>query len=346
VILKLKYERVEKMKICSLFVLILIIVSCSSVTDKHDARLSGYRYPFPVQQFKIYTQNQNLEMAYMDLNSKSKNVVVLLHGKNFSGFYWEKIAKDLFKRGFRVIIPDQIGFGKSSKPEYYQYSFAQMALNTKKLLLELNVHKFSLVGHSMGGMLAVTLADKFHESIKKTILINPIGLEDYSRYVNFKDPSFFYKIELNKNIDKIRNYQKKNYYAGKWNSEYEKLITPFAKQIGGPDWPLVAWNNALTYGPIFTENIIDKLKRTRVPTHILLGTRDRTGPGRKWKKNGVSYLLGQYHLMKSKIMKLNRRIKVVNLEELGHLPQFEDYQSFSNIFYDYFPSRLNIHPRQ
>jgi pimeloyl-ACP methyl ester carboxylesterase len=47
----------------------------------------------------------------------SKGAVVLLHGKNFAGFYWERIAHDLIQKGYRVIIPDQIGFGKSSKPE-------------------------------------------------------------------------------------------------------------------------------------------------------------------------------------------------------------------------------------
>ncbi len=325
------------MKGILILIFISMLTSCSSVTDKYDARLTGYSYPFTVEYFKIHTQNQNLEMAYMDINSKSKNVAVLLHGKNFSGFYWEKIAKELVRRGYRVIIPDQIGFGKSSKPKFYQYSFPQLSLNTKKLLTDLNVDKFSLVGHSMGGMLAVTLADKFSRIIRQVILINPIGLDDYSKYVEFKDPSFFYKLELSKNIGKMRSYQKKNYYAGKWNSEYEKLITPFAKQIDSKDWPLVAWNNALTYAPIFTENIIDKLKRIQVPTHMILGTRDRTGPGRNWKIPGESYLLGQYHLMKNRIVALNKKIEVTNLENLGHLPHIENYQSFSSHFYNLFP---------
>jgi len=60
--------------------------------------------------------------------------VVLLHGKNFNIAYWEQTIKELSKQGFRVIAPDQIGFGKSTKPASYQYSFQQLALNTKSIL--------------------------------------------------------------------------------------------------------------------------------------------------------------------------------------------------------------------
>ncbi len=45
----------------------------------------------------------------------------------------------LLKEGYNVIVPDQIGFGKSSKPKYYDYTFQQLALNTKALLDSLNI---------------------------------------------------------------------------------------------------------------------------------------------------------------------------------------------------------------
>ena len=75
-------------------------------------------------------------MAYMDVkpgNYNGKNIM-LLHGKNFNGAYWQTTIDYLSKEGFRVIVPDQIGFGKSTKPKSYQYTFQQLALNTKTLL--------------------------------------------------------------------------------------------------------------------------------------------------------------------------------------------------------------------
>ncbi len=68
-------------------------------------------------------------MAYMDVTAKNPNskTVVLLHGKNFNGAYWKTTIEALTKEGYRVIVPDQIGFGKSSKPVGYQFTFQQLA---------------------------------------------------------------------------------------------------------------------------------------------------------------------------------------------------------------------------
>jgi pimeloyl-ACP methyl ester carboxylesterase len=258
--------------------------------------------------------------------------MVLLHGKNFSGYYWEQVANDLLKRKYRVIIPDQIGFGKSSKPDYYQYSFGQLALNTKLLLDSLNIKKIDIVGHSMGGMLAVTFAVNYVESVNKLILINPIGLEDYSKYVAFKDVNFFYQNELKTTLEKAINYQKTNYYDGKWSIEYEQLLEPLKGMLAGEDWPVVAWNNALTYGPIFSENIVDRMSQINQETFLIIGTRDKTGPGRGWLKPGVSRELGDYTQLGKSTQKLIKGSTLIELVGLGHMPQYENYPAFIKAF--------------
>ncbi len=301
---------------------------------KYNKELDGFSYPFKVKTFKLNSQNQNLKMRYMDIGDRdAKKVIVLLHGKNFSGYYWQRVAKDLLKKKYRVIMPDQIGFGKSSKPNSYQYSFGQLALNTKSLLDSLNVKSFDLVGHSMGGMLATTFAVNYPKSVNKLILINPIGLEDYGKYAKFKDVNFFYKRELAKTLDKARNYQKKNYYDGKWSSEYEKLLLPLKGMLAGDDWSIIAWNNALTYGPIFSENIVDRLSQIRSETFLIIGTRDKTGPGRGWLKDGVTRKLGQYNELGKSTKKLIKGSTLIELEGLGHMPQYENYKVFIKALY-------------
>lgn len=83
-----------------------------------DVDLKDYEYPFPVHYITLNVQGEVLKMAYMDVKPMRANghVVMLGHGKNFSGAYWRQTAKVLSENGYRVIIPDQIGFGKSSKP--------------------------------------------------------------------------------------------------------------------------------------------------------------------------------------------------------------------------------------
>ena len=80
--------------------------------------------------------------------------------------------------GYRVIAPDQIGWGKSSKPDI-RYSFQLLAANTAHLLDTLHVTKAVVLGHSTGGMLAVRFALMYPERVSQLILEDPIGLEDY-----------------------------------------------------------------------------------------------------------------------------------------------------------------------
>jgi pimeloyl-ACP methyl ester carboxylesterase len=301
---------------------------------KYNKELDGFAYPFEVKTFDFNSQNKPLKMRYMDIGDKNaKKTIVLMHGKNFAGYYWESVANDLVNNNYRVIIPDQIGFGKSSKPDFYQYSFGQLALNTKLLLDSLNIKKADIVGHSMGGMVAVTFTANYADNVNKLILINPIGLEAYGKYTEFKDVNFFYKNELGKTLEKARNYQKKNYYDGKWSDEYEKLLIPLKGMLAGDDWQTIAWNNALTYGPIFSENIVDRFSQIKNDTVIIIGTRDTTGPGRGWMKAGETRKLGNFKQLGIDTQNRIKGSTLIELEGLGHMPHFEDYDAFIKAFH-------------
>jgi pimeloyl-ACP methyl ester carboxylesterase len=84
----------------------------------------------------------------------------------------------LASKGYRVVVPDQLGFGKSAKPDI-RYSFDLLAHNTKMLLDSLGVPRAAIIGHSFGGMLAVYFTRDFPEKTAVLALENPIGLEDY-----------------------------------------------------------------------------------------------------------------------------------------------------------------------
>ena len=79
---------------------------------------------------------------------------------------------------------------------------------------------------------------------------------------------------------------------------------------------------------IFTGSVIEDFKNFKLPVSIILGTRDRTGPGRNWKKAGVNYDLGRYDLLGKKVKKMNSNINLIELEGLGHLLQIEDFELF------------------
>jgi hypothetical protein len=63
---------------------------------KYHKELDGFNHPFDVKIFRFHSQSQDLKMRYMDIGDKNAlKVIVLLHGKNFSAYYWEKSQKIL-----------------------------------------------------------------------------------------------------------------------------------------------------------------------------------------------------------------------------------------------------------
>lgn len=321
-------------------ILFVILLSQSVLAQKienssrfvYDAQLSDYKYDFDVSYFPISSQRQALQMAYIYLQGEpDKPVVTLMHGKNFNAHYWTQTALFLHKKGYGVLIPDQIGFGKSSKPANYQYSFSALAHHTRELMTSLKIKMSIVIGHSMGGMLASRFALMYPQFTQQLILVNPIGLENYLQYVEYKDTGYFYKKELAKTPEGIKRYQQKNYYDGTWNDKYEALTHFMIGQTQGPDKELIAWVNAQTYDMIFTQPVITEFKDLSVPVRLIIGTRDRTGPGRNWKKPGVDYELGRYDRLGKAAARLVPDAKLYELTGLGHLPQIENFERFKNV---------------
>jgi pimeloyl-ACP methyl ester carboxylesterase len=300
-----------------------------------DANLTNFPYPFAVKYFDFVGQDQKLRMAYMDINpgDNNKKIIVLLHGKNFSGYYFETLTKDLLTKGYRVIIPDQIGFGKSSKPTQFQYSFHALSRYTADLLTSLDVQKFTLLGHSMGGMVATRFALMYPERVEKLILVNPIGLEDYRTLTSYKTIDEQYGSELLNNSERIREYQKSSYYDGTWRPEFEALIKPAVGWSEGPDQKIIAKTSALTSDMIYTQPVVYEFKDVKVPTVLIIGQRDRTAIGKAWATPEMAKKMGNYPKLGRDTSKKIRKAKLREMPGLGHVPFIEDYSSFKNVFF-------------
>lgn len=315
----------------------LASVSLFSQVKPLDAMLSNYQYPFEVHFKEFSSQKQNLKMAYMDVKPKKSNgkTIMLLHGKNFNGAYWEKTAKDLSDKGFRVIIPDQIGFGKSSKPQSYQFSFAQLASNTKAILDDLKIDKIIVLGHSMGGMVATRFTLMYPELVEKLILENPIGLEDYKALARYQTVDEAYQSELKNTAESYKNYQLKFYYDNKWKTEYQPWLDLIAGWTIHKDYPKVAWNAALTSDIIFNQPVVYEFKNIKTPTLLIIGTRDRTAIGKDRAPKEIQPTMGQYQELGRRTQQQIAGSKLVELDNVGHLPHIEVYDKFWNALYDF-----------
>jgi pimeloyl-ACP methyl ester carboxylesterase len=314
------------------FYSLLYVLTGLATVPADDLQLENFPYPYEMHHVRLFSQQQELEMAYAEVQPKEKKelgTVVLLHGKNFGGFYWKETADALSAAGFRVIIPDQIGFGKSAKPKAYQYSLHQLADNTNTLLQRLGHRKVHLVGHSMGGMIAVRHALMFPTEVLSLTLVNPLGLEDWkAKGVPHQSVDACYQQELKQTSESLRAYQTGNYFNGEWRDTYLGSIRMFEAFRASPDYPRIAWNQALTYDMIITQPICYEFFRLTVPTLLLIGQRDRTAPGRDLSPEDLQQALGDYPVLGKAAAAAIPKSKLIELEGLGHVPQLEDFPRF------------------
>ena len=314
-----------------IFTLISITVNAQSDRAVLDIMLTNYEYPYPVHYLNLTSQNQSLKMAYMDVKPITPNgkTIALLHGKNFNGAYWKTTIDALTNEGYRVIVPDQIGFGKSSKPTDYQYSFQQLASNTKMVLDELEIEKIHLLGHSMGGMLATRFSLMYPETVEKLILENPIGLEDWKLVAPYSTIDQNYQSELKANYESTKKYQTNFYYDKQWKTEYDEWVYLLTGWTKSPDYPKVALVNAKTSEMIFTQPIVYEFENLKMPTLLIIGTRDRTAIGKlNVKDPNVAEKMGRYDLLGKETQKKIKGSELVEIENTGHLPHIEVFENF------------------
>jgi pimeloyl-ACP methyl ester carboxylesterase len=236
--------------------------------------LDNLPYPHPVQHLPLTMGGEDVRMAYMDVQPGSAangRTVVLLHGYNFFGEYWAGTIAALRNRGFRVVVPDQIGFGRSSKPVGY-YSFHQMAAHTKALLDHLGIEEAAVVGHSMGGMLATRFALMYPEATTHLVLVNMVGMEDSRTLRPWRSLEEVYQGILNRTDESVRAGQERYYVE--WRPEFEKYVQVHLRWALSTEWPRFAMVRALTSQMMYEQPVVYEFPRVEVPTYILGGAED------------------------------------------------------------------------
>ena len=316
-----------------LFGLLCLTVGLTAHADApvYGAELQGFDYPAPVANFAFTAQNQSLRMAYLDYKPKQANghAVVLLHGKNFCAATWHETAVMLQLAGFRVVVPDQIGFCKSAKPDNYSYSFAGLADNTHALLKSLKIDKATVIGHSMGGMLATRYALMYPKEVTQLVMVNPLGLEDWKAMgVPALSVEQWYERELGFTDERLRNYERSNYYAGEWKDEYEPWVQMIAGMFRGPGKQTVARHSALTYEMIFEQPVLHEFAQLKVPTLLLIGVKDSTALGKDLVQEPLKSQLGNYRAMALRAVKTIPGARLVLFPDLGHAPQTQNFDRF------------------
>lgn len=142
----------------------------------------------PVPEGKYAQLPNGYRIHYLDEGQGPANpsVIVFLHGSgngasgysNFKGNY-----PALVKAGYRVILPDLIGFGYSDKPADVEYPLSFFVECLKQALDVIGVQKVTLVGNSLGGAVALGFALAHPQNVERLVLMAPGGVSDMPDYL-------------------------------------------------------------------------------------------------------------------------------------------------------------------
>ncbi|MCS7052629.1 MAG: alpha/beta hydrolase [Ignavibacterium sp.] len=269
---------------------------------------SNLKYPFETK----FTQIDNYKIAYVD-EGESDKVILFLHGLGSYIPAWKFNIEDL-KKDFRCVAIDLPGFGKSDK-KIHSGKMGFYADVVKKFIQLIGIDKVNLVGHSMGGQVAINLALNNLNSIEKLILLAPAGFE---RFTNEE-------IQIIRNITKPENFLNNDIQQIKANYELSffkfphkaKFIIEDRIKISEDDHfynYCVAISNSIS--GMLEQPIFEHLKNIKQKTLVIFGKDDSLIPNKYLHKTTTEEIARE---------SLNQipNCELIMLENCGHFVQIE-----------------------
>ena len=330
--------------ICAAALVILPVATANAAEpaarEPYGIGLEGFAYPYPVNMLPLTNDGEQVRMAYMDVAPAQPNgrTVVLLHGRNFPSSYWAPVVKTLSEAGYRVVVPDQIGFGKSSKPQG-ELHFDTLARNTIALLDHLGIAKADFVAHSLGGMLGVRIARAFPDRVAHLLLAAPIGLEDYRFYV---PPTPTEKILENEDRLTADGYRKQleTSYSLKLPPDQ---VTPFIDARfnikGSPEYP--RWLRAFVNSAqmIYREPVVHEIPLVTQPTLFIMGADDHNAPGKPNAPEALRPKMGHNAELAQALAARMPDARTEVLANAGHLVFLDAPAKFNELMLAFLASR-------
>jgi 2-hydroxy-6-oxonona-2,4-dienedioate hydrolase len=225
---------------------------------------------------------------------------VLLHGLGSRKEDWMPVIEPLAQK-YRLLIPDQIGFGHSDKPllDYRVQTYVDF-LN--EYLRQLNVQKASIVGESLGGWIAALYALELSSGahlipLEKLVLVDAAGLQQ-DKPIPDLNPS---------SLAAMRGLMEAVFYDTSWLNE-DALRKIFTDKLSVHD----GYTIRSFLGNLGGEYLDDKLANIKVTTLVLWGKQDKLLP----IASGERYAAGI------------AGARLVSFDKCGHVPPIEKTEEF------------------
>ncbi|KAF5423288.1 MAG: Pimeloyl-ACP methyl ester carboxylesterase [Candidatus Methanocomedens sp.] len=188
--------------------------------------------------------------------------IIFSHGWMCDCSVWNSQI-EFFSKKYKVIAYDQRGHGKSDKPKA-DYSIETLSNDLYSLIQELNLEKVILVGHSMGGMTAITFALNHPDKVSKLVLVGTSAKMNFSGYIQIwiMMHIFSYESFARGMIDLL------------YDPSEQVKKEAFDRAMNTPKF--VTYDCATEFMKNY--DIRDRISKIKVPTLIVVGEKDKATP--------------------------------------------------------------------
>ena len=229
--------------------------------------------------------------------------VILLHGIGGSSQVWQLNIAALSEK-YHVVVPDQIGFGKSDKP-LVNYRIRTYVDFLDQFCKQLKIERASLVGNSMGGWIATAFTAAFPDRVDKLVLVDAAGYKPPKDL----DTRTFYGLNPTTR-EGMKVLVAKVFYNKLFLTDAAIDQSIAARLAAGDGYTINSITESIIRGEDFLDDVVKTIKR---PTLLIWGRQD-----------GLVPLAEGEHF--------NRDIagsKLVVFDQCGHMPQIEKPAEFN-----------------
>lgn len=153
----------------SSLLILLSIFFLTAFTRESKAEKDIFKTDFSDKsQYHFIEVGDHIQMAYLDIGNKDDPIVLLLHGEPASAYLYRNIAPQIADKGFRVIIPDLIGFGYSDKPKNPgAITYSSQTEWLTNFITKMELDEINLFAHDWGGMIGLRIVARHQNKFKK-----------------------------------------------------------------------------------------------------------------------------------------------------------------------------------
>ncbi len=165
-----------------IFIIALLVFISNSLSFLHSQSMQIYEdcgnpYPYTHKKISLYKGDQSIKVSLLDIG-KGDKTLVFIHGLGSYAPAWKKNI-DVLKNHYRCVAIDLPGYGHSNIGDF-PYSMDWFAEIVSDVIFELELENVTIIGHSMGGQIAMKMALNHSDVFNDLILVAPAGFEEFT----------------------------------------------------------------------------------------------------------------------------------------------------------------------